>query len=96
MKFVNDDDIQLKGCRGNVYIPRGSSSSGDDDRNKNKNNLTKVEIEEEEITAESLEKCYQYQRMNYHISQLPMAPKCPDAPYLGAPVSLEAASKLRK
>jgi len=89
------NDAPLQGCRGNLYIPRKSSSSNDgDDNDKNnnkklpKNHLTEIEVEEEEITAASLEKCYQLQKMNYHISQLPFAPQCPPAPLLGTPVSL--------
>jgi len=40
------------------------------------------------VTELELEKCYQLQRMNYLVSQLPGSAKCPPAPYLGDSRSL--------
>jgi len=53
-------------------------------RNKNssKHNSNKIYPDPPIPTDEELIKCMMLQKMNYHISQLPFAPKCPDAPVL--------------
>jgi len=79
---------ELKTCRGYAVLPSGSGNN-----NNNFVDHPKYDGYEDEITSEDLEKCYQLQKINYHVSQLPYAPKCPDAPLPLAPRSLPMVKK---
>jgi hypothetical protein len=51
--------------------------------NKEDNNFISSQEEEKQIHL-----VIELQKMNFHVRQLPFSPKCPDAPKMGASLSL--------
>lgn len=88
-----DNEEPKTTCRGHLYIPRsaGNGANGNhhlfDDHgtvsnNNRGNDFSNCPIDDDDPTPEQLQACYRRQQMNFLVSQLPMAPKCPDAPVI--------------
>lgn len=80
--LFNDDDYLNRDCRGNVRIYTNNTAT-----QSNHRTITYIEVEEK-INPDDVKKCYMKQKINYHVSQLPMAAVCPPAPYLGCTKTL--------